>query len=127
MKNVLPRGRGTRIRNILGYQEELTIQGQFEHSDNLPPAHQNALESLFGSLPVTPRQQVNRIKYYAKTDNNAMNLYEGSDEYTATSDSDINIQNGVFPTVFIEEIRPPRMGGHARMEYTIKLAVGFEL
>lgn len=127
MVNVLPRGRGTRVRDINKWQNEITVQGQFEHSSNLPDDHQSALESVFGSLPVTPRQQVNRIRYFARTTDEAMILYENEDEYSATNMDEVDLQDGVFPTVFIQEFRPPRHGGHQRMEYMVKLVVGFDL
>lgn len=127
MKNVLPRGRGTKIRDVNKWAWELTVQGQFEHSSNLPTDHQDALESLFGSLPVTARQQVNRIRHYIKTVESGMVLYENSDEYSATNIDDVDFEDGKFPTVFVTEFRPPRTGGHSRMEYMIKMDVGFEI
>lgn len=127
IKKVMPKNKGTKIRDINKWQWEVTVQGQFEHSDNLPQDHQNALESLFGSLPVSARQQVNRIRHLIQTTDEAMFLYENADEYTATSKSEIDIENGIFPTVVVEEFRPPRTGGHSRFQYTVKLVVGFDL
>lgn len=123
----MPYERGTKVRNILKWTEEFTVQGQFEHSENLPDDHKTALESLFGKSPVTARDQVNRVKWAAKSYESAFYFYDNTDEYTATSPSEADYKNGVFPTVFIDEFRPPRTGGHSRMEYMTKFIVGLEI
>ena len=113
--------------DLFKIRHEVTVQGVFEDSDNLPNDHKNALESLFGHSPVTAREQVNRLRYYMLVKGGAFELYEGSDEYTATSKAEADPQNGIYPTVFIDEIRPTRMGGHSRFNYTIKFVTGVEI
>ncbi len=124
--NALPRFTGQKIRDINKWSFEIRLQGAFDHSDNLPDDHSTALETVFGSLPVTARDQINRIRYFARSEA-PMELIDNTDEYTATNTSEVDFQAGTFPTVFLSDIRPKRTGGQSRMSYTFKFEVGFEL
>ncbi len=106
------------------YSHEVEVSGSFEHSDNLPAAHASDVESLVGSTPATARDQVNRLVYYATQVGGPFRLYEGADEYTATTASDVDVANGVFPVVQIDQIDPPSEGGIARQEYSVSFVVG---
>lgn len=120
----LPRGKASVIRDVRLIKTEITVQGEFMPSDDLPAPHKNDLESLFGKSPVTARDQVRRIRYYMQEEGGPFNLYENGDEYTATSDSGVDRQNGVYPAVNIGQFRPPTMAGHERAEYMVKMTPG---
>jgi len=122
----LPESQGTLIRDLSLFSHEIVFQGTFEHSDNLPQPHQTDLDTLFGGLPVTPTDQVDRIIDFAYQQLGPYNLYDGTDEYTATSVSEVNAGNGVYPTVEISQIRPTSNAGEPRRGFTIRLAVGFD-
>lgn len=129
----LPRNRPTRIRDLRVISDEVTVQGEFHDTHDpdsgtaaLPSGHISDLESLFGTTPVTARMQVNRIRDFLHTTGGPYELYEGNDQYTATTESEVDWANGIFPTVFVDQFRPPSMGGHRRMEYMIKMKVGTE-
>lgn len=126
VKTVLPRNRGAQIRDLNKWLWEVTVQGDFEHSDNLPADHKAALEAIFGSLPVTARQQVNRIHHYARITDEGMFLFDAGDEYVALNLGEQDLEAGIFPTVFIDEFRPPRTTGLSRVNFMVKMTVGFE-
>ena len=124
---ILPRGRGTRAKDLQMWRGEITIQGEFEHSDNLPTAHRNALTTLFGHSPVTAMEQVNRIRHFARTTTGTYDLFVGENSYNANTSDDVDIENGVFPPVFIMEIRPPRTSGLTRVNYMVQFLEGFQI
>ena len=111
-------------RDNLRYTHELSVQGIFEHSDALPPAHAEDLEGLFETSPVTARDQVNRLVYYATQVGGPFHLYEGEDEYTATDAEEVDVEAGVYPTVQIAGVQPPSHGGLSRFEYAVDFVVG---
>jgi len=124
---VLPRGAGTKAKDLLKWKSEITIQGEFENSDGLPNDHGTALETLFGKSPVSAQDQVNRIRNFARTQAGTYELYVGEIEYTASNPGDVDIEDGIYPKVFITEIRPPRMAGLSRVAYMVKFLEGFEI
>lgn len=126
MGNPLPRQDVEIVRDLRLIAAELTIQGEFEDSRNLPEPHKTALENLFGTAPVTPRMQVNRILNYMFVEGGPFAFYEGDDEYTAETQSAVDWENGVKPVVNIPALRHPSDGGIARHEYVIKLKPGVE-
>lgn len=107
-------------------RHEIVAQGAFEHSDSLRSAHASALTSLFGKSPVTARDQVNRIEHYMKYEGGPFHFYEGSDEYTATTQDSVDVQASpaIKPVVQLDEFRPPSEAGLSRFEYMIKMVVG---
>lgn len=114
------------VQDVGTIRHEVTIQGVFESTDNLPSVHTSDLQSLFStSGEVTAREQVNRIKDYM-FQGGPFNFYDGTDSYTATSNGGVDRANGTFPVVNIDEFRPPSEGGFAKFEYVIKLVVGVE-
>lgn len=115
-----------RAYDKLTLTDEISVQGVFMHSDNLPTAHQNDLETIFGSLPVTPRQQVNRIREYMHQVGGPYYLYDGSDAYDNETISNVDWSSGQFPTVHIEQFRPPDEAGTERHEYTLKMLIALE-
>lgn len=114
------------VRDFQKIDHRITAQGVFEDSDALPEAHRSDLETLFEKSPVTAWDQIHRLAYFVKIEGGPFELYEGNDEYTATTENDIDYLNGVFPTVNIEQIRTPTISGATRREYTIEMAVGFD-
>lgn len=124
--NPLPREDTAIIRDMRLITHELTIQGVFEDSRNLPDAHKTALESLFGTAPVTPRMQANRIESYMFTVGGPFDFYEGNDSYTASQTSALDWESGVKPMVNISQFRPPQEAGMDRWEYVCKLKPGME-
>ena len=124
---VLPYGKGTKAKDVQQWKSELTVQGEFEHSTNLPGDHRAALETLFGKSPVTAMDQVNRIRHFARTSPGTFELYVGENEYRAASPAQVNVSQGVYPPVFIMEIRPPKQAGLSRVTYTIRFLEGFSL
>lgn len=120
-----PRGRGTIARDNQMYRMEISIQGEFLGTDELPQPHTEALQDLFGvSGEVTARDQVNRIKDYLLNVGGPFELYDGSDEYSAYEQSAADYADGVFPTVQPDEFRPSREAGTERQQYMLKMVVG---
>lgn len=106
---------------------QLTVQGVFDHSDNLRSGHVSDLETMLGtSAPITAREQVNRVKHYLLEVGGPFNFYDGTDAYEKTSDANVDPKNGDYPTVQIDEFRPPSEGGFERYEYLCKMEVGLE-
>jgi hypothetical protein len=124
--NPIPDSQKTIVRDLRLFEHEIVFQGTFSHSDDLPPAHQNDLQTLFGSLPVTARDQVNRIIRFAYEQGGPFYLYDGSDEYTAESASNIDVANGVFPTVQVGQIRASREETFIREGFTLQFSIGLE-
>lgn len=113
-------------RDIGMWGMEFTLQGDLEDSDNLPQAHEDALVALDSgwSAPVTAVQQKNRLAYYLIDVGGPFYLYDGADEYTAETGGQVDRAAGVFPTVQVDEFRPPRDAGKSRVSYTIKFTTG---
>lgn len=121
------RGDPAIVRDLRRITEQVTVQGVFEHSSNLPSAHRNDLQSVFETTSeVTPRDQVNRIKSYMYTQGGPFYFFDGNDEYRIQDQSNIDWANGLFPAVSIAQFRPPNEAGAPRHEYVIKMAVGLE-
>lgn len=123
-----PEGEPPISRDIGMWGMEFTLQGELEDSDALPAAHEDDLVALDAewSAPVSAVQQKNRLAHYLIDEGGPFCLFDGDDEYTATSASELNRQRGVYPTVQVEEFRPPRDAGRSRVSYTIKFKAGVE-
>lgn len=122
-----PNGKPVMARDNNLWTGEFTLQGVFEDSDSpLPPEHEDALLALDSdwTAPVTARQQMNRLLYYLTRVGGPFYLIDGSDEYRATSASEVDVYNGVYPAVFPTEIRPPRKAGKTRVQFTVKFKMG---
>lgn len=124
--NPLPREETEIVRDMRLIQHEVTVQGVFEDSRNLPEPHKSDLEDLFDDAPVTPRMQVNRIEAYMYEEGGPFEFYEGGDEYTATEQSEIDWSDGIKPVVNISQFRPPQEAGLRRFEYMVQLKPGVE-
>lgn len=112
------------VRDNQRYSHELSVHGVFEDSDRLPPDHADAVEAMVGSAPATARDQVNRLVHYATEVGGPFHLYEGGDEYTATSHTETDVENGVYPVVQIRSVEPPSQGGFSRHDYSVRFVVG---
>lgn len=123
-----PEGEPPISRDIGMWGVEFTLQGDLQDSDNLPPAHEDDLVALDPdwTAPVSAIQQKNRLAYYLIDVGGPFYLFDGDDEYTAENAQQVDRQNGVFPTVQVEEFRPPRDAGKPQVGYTIKMKTGVE-
>lgn len=117
-------GRPTIARDNRLLSHEISVQGVFEHTNNLPSAHASDVESLVGSSPATARDQVNRLVHFVRDVGGPFHLYEGADEYTAHDESAVDVQSGVYPVVQVANVKPPSHGGLARYEYSVSFVVG---
>jgi hypothetical protein len=105
---------------------EVTVQGQFEDSTNLPPNHRQALQNLGFSLPVSAQEQVDRIlEYIVFGGESPINLYILDNEFTANNEAQVDPTNGVYPNVAVSEIRTPEEAGLLRKEFLFRFSVGF--
>ena len=108
---------------------EVTVQGHFETTatGGLPAAHVEDLETEFGKSPVTAQDQFNRlIDMVVFGEAGPYALYNEGDEYTATTAADVDVANGVYPAVSIEQIQPGLNSGETRESYTVKFRPGVE-
>jgi hypothetical protein len=125
-----PRGqeRGSIVRNNGLWVSEITAQGSFIHSEDMQQNHRDAIQTLFGQTTVTPRDQINRLRdytVYASTQG-YLELYNNANEYTATTDAGVDVQNGTYPVVSVQEMRMPEDGAvnQSRIDFLIRMAVG---
>lgn len=123
-----PRGKPPISRDVGMWGAEFTLQGELVDSDDLPQAHETDLAALDSgwSAPVSAVQQKNRLAYYLIDVGGPFYLYDGSDEYTAESESAVDRAAGVYPTVQVDEFRPGRDAGKGRVMYTLKCKTGVE-
>lgn len=107
---------------------EITVQGQFDHSANLPADHVSAIESNIGlTAPFSAQDQVNYAidrLVFDESVSAPYNLYIEGDEYTALTPQDANPENGVYPNVTISEIRRPQEAGFNRLSYLFRFVIG---
>ena len=126
----MPRDKDAIARDIRQIRTEITIQGEFLHSDELPEQHQQDLQNLFGAVTVTARDQIRRIRAYMHRVGGPFELVDRGDGYTdqyiAQDSENVDWENGIYPTVQMDLIRPAAHAGIDREEYTVKLIVGLE-
>ena len=120
----MQRGRAQKYNDRLLFILEVTIQGTFEDSTNLPDDHKTALEALFGTSPVTARMQVNRILDAAMNNQQGYQLWVGSDAYAFDNEGDLDYPIGKFPTAWLKEFRPTKPSGLTRVEYLLRFLIG---
>lgn len=109
------------------WTSELVAQGSFLHSDEFGEPFRSALQDLHGQQTVTPMDQINRLRSFTVySDLETLNFYHRDNEYTATSDGDVDVDNGVYPAVVPTELRTPEEGetSATQTDFTIRLAVG---
>jgi len=106
---------------------EITIQGQFEDSQNLPPNHRTALNNIFPSgTPVSAQEQVDRaVEFLVFDPNPPYNLYINDRQYTVNAASGVDVANGTYPNVSCSEIRTPEEAGLTRNEFLFRFNIGF--
>lgn len=120
-------GQNTLLLDLSQWTGELTIQGAFESSQNLPQEHRLALDNMGFSLPVSAQEQANyAIEQLVYEPTPPYNLYVNENEYTANSPGEINVAGGTYPNVTVTEIRTPEEAGLTRMDYLFRFQVGFE-
>ena len=114
------------ILDLNEWTAEITVQGTFEDSTNLPQEHRQALLSLDDwTEPITAQQQVDRLTDMVVYGGSApYHLYVEGREFTATSPSQVDPANGVYPAVSVTEIRTPQEAGLNRDEYLVRFAIG---
>ena len=107
---------------------EITLQGFFETTEGLPPAHASDVEALVGESPATAKDQLNY--FVASTvfggDGGPYALYDEGDEYTATTNAEVDVEENIYPAVSIEQIQPSLNSGESRQSYTVKFRPGVE-
>lgn len=120
------RGDPAIVRDIQKITFEITAQGQFMDSTELPDAHATDLENLFGKSPVTAMDQIFRVMHYMHdpSEGGPFRFYWRDASFTATSAGAVDYQAGTFPVVNIGQFRPPTEGGFSRGQYQLKLIVG---
>ncbi len=128
---VLARGRGAIARDVLRWYWEVTLQGSFEHSDDLPAEHRTALQNLFGFSAVSAEMQMRRIYQYAFGVGGNFDLYTPQVEYTARDATELRFDPEYpgdllrLPQVAFDEIRGPYVAGKTRIEWMLKFISGF--
>jgi len=127
----LARGKGAIARDVRRWYWEVTLQGTFEHSDDLPAEHRNALQNLFGYSEVTAEMQMRRIYQYAFGVGGNFDLYTPQVEYTARDETELRFDPAYpgdslrLPQVAIDEIRGPYVAGKDRIDWMLKFISGF--
>jgi hypothetical protein len=127
----LAHGRGAVARDVGRWYWEVTIQGTFQHSDNLPEQHRIALEDLFGLQEVTAEMQMRRIYQYAVGVGGNFDLYTPQAEYTARDETELRFDPAYpgdilrLPQVAFDEIRGPYVAGKDRVDFMLKFISGF--
>lgn len=123
-----PSDRGTIVRDKNMWHHEVSVQGDFVHSSELPDDHAAALSGLdMGSKDnITARDQLNRLVEYSLETGGNLDLYDFGDTYTKTDMDTVSYASGIFPSVYVGEIQSPRGGGQSRIAYTVKFTVGVE-
>lgn len=114
------------VRDIQKITFEISAQGTFMDSDELPDAHRSDLETVFGKTPVTAMDQINRVVHYVHdpSEGGPFRFYWRGNEFTATDADGVDYEDGVYPVVNVDQFRPPTQGGFSRGEYTLKMIVG---
>lgn len=126
-----PRGsdRPTIVRDNGLWTSELTVQGAFHHSDSVGEPLRSALQDLFGQQTVTPDDQINRLRSFTVYDDpGALHFYHRENEYRATSQSTLDIENGVYPAVSVTELRMPEDGETSTLQtdFMVRMSIGLE-
>jgi len=127
----LSKGRGAIARDVRRWYWEVTVQGIFEHSDNLPSDHKTALQNLFGLSEVSAEMQMRRIYQYALGVGGNFDLYTPQVLYTARNETELRFDPAypqdpiVLPQVVFDEIRGPYEAGKSRIEWMLKFISGF--
>ena len=109
---------------------EITLQGFFETTDTggLPQAHVDDVEALVGESPASAKDQLNY--FVANTvfsgGGGPYALYDEGDEYTATTNAEVDVEENIYPAVSIEQIQPSLNSGESRQSYTVKFRPGVE-
>ena len=114
------------VIDLQNWTAEIQLQGFFEHTQALPSGHAAALRNLFGMDEVTPEEQLWRVWEYGVVEGGPFHLFWRDTEFTATDEDDVDIENGIMPTVWLQQFRPPTEGGLGRASYLLQLAVGVD-
>lgn len=126
-------GRGAIVLDSRVYLVDITLQGTFEHSDNLPMDHRTALQMIFGAQKVTAEMQMRRIYQYALGVGGTFDLYTPDIEFTATTDEEIRVDPQYpadplrLPQVMFNQIHGPYVAGSPKIEWVLNLKAGLSL
>ena len=127
----LSKGKGAIARDVRRWYWEVTIQGVFESSTNLPADHRAALQNLFGLSEVSAEMQMRRIYQYALGVGGNFDLYTPQILYTARNENELRFDPAYpqdlirLPQVVFDEIRGPYEAGKSRIEWMLKFISGF--
>ena len=127
----LSKGGGAIARDVRRWYWEVTIQGVFESSTNLPADHRAALQNLFGLSEVSAEIQMRRIYQYALGVGGNFDLYTPQILYTARNENELRFDPAYpqdlirLPQVVFDEIRGPYEAGKSRIEWMLKFISGF--
>ena len=127
-ENPLPTTGGALARDNGLWTSELTVQGAFVHSEDVPSEFRDALQTLFGQQTVTPTDQINRLRAYTVyADPGSFHFYHNENAYVADDAGGIDIENGVYPAVAVTELRTPEEGETSsnRADFLVRMSVGF--
>lgn len=107
---------------------EITVQGEFVPSSDMPAEHKAAVQALFSRSVVTAEEQLRWLLALKLYVGGQFDLYLGDDQYTATSADEViyDIDGSTYPQVVIEEVRESRDTRATRIGYTLKMRAGFE-
>lgn len=122
-----PRGDPPRVIDNGLWQSEFTVQGAFVHSDDMRDAHRTAVQNEFNQSTVTPTDQINRLRFYTiYSDPQPFNFYHNENEYTAASDTDVNVEDGTYPVAWVQELRTPEQGetNSSRADFLVRMNIG---
>ena len=119
------------VLDFAQWTAEITLQGEFETTQvgALPQAHVDDLESadMFDKSPVSAHDQFNRlVGMTAFGQQGPYHLYHEGDEYTATTSAQVDVENGIYPAVSIQQIQPALASGETREGYTVRFSIGVE-
>lgn len=121
-------GRGTIIKNKLICRHEITLQGEFVPTREMPTDQKAAVQTLFGRATVSASDQFRVLEVLNLLEEQNLDLVLGDDRYTAATPAELSYSVGgcTFPKVAIDELRRSKSTKHERVGWTLRLIAGFD-
>lgn len=121
-------GRGTIVKNKLICRHEITLQGEFVPTSEMPADHKAAVQTLFGRPTVSAADQFRVLEILNLQEEQNFDLVLGDDRYTAATPAELSysVDGCVFPKVAIDELRKNKLTKKDRVGWTLRLIAGFE-